>query len=64
MRQNKPAPNSAYPKVTVLRLNQALCFHPSLCLVDSEVLRNHHIQVAENRYVSLKKYEIQFERPL
>ena len=32
------------------RLNQALCFYQSLCLVDSEVLRNRHLRVAAKRY--------------
>lgn len=41
--------NSTYPKVAVLWLNQALCFYQSLCLVDSEVLRNRHLRVAANR---------------
>ena len=43
--------NSTYPKVAVQWLNQALCFYQSLCLVDSEVLRNRHLRVAANRYV-------------
>ncbi len=42
--------NSTYPKVVVQWLNQALCFYQSLCLVDSEVLRNRHLRVAANRY--------------
>ncbi|MBK9042775.1 MAG: hypothetical protein IPN97_06135 [Saprospiraceae bacterium] len=33
--------DSTYPKVAVQWLNQVLCFYQSLCLVDSEVLRNH-----------------------
>jgi hypothetical protein len=41
--------NSTYPKVAVQWLNQALCFYQSLCLVDSEVLRNRHLRVAANR---------------
>ena len=45
------APNSTYPKVAVLWLNQALCFYQSLCLVDSEVLRNRHLRVAAKRCV-------------
>jgi hypothetical protein len=36
--------------VAVQWLNQALCFYQSLCLVDSEVLRNRHLRVAANRY--------------
>jgi len=42
--------NSTYSKVAVQWLNQALCFSQSLCLVDSEVLRNRHLRVAANRY--------------
>jgi hypothetical protein len=38
--------NSTYPKVAVQWLNQALCFYQSLCMVDSEVLRNRHLRVA------------------
>jgi len=38
--------NSTYPKVAVQWLNQALCFYKSLCLFDSEVLRNRHLRVA------------------
>jgi hypothetical protein len=42
----KTSHNSTYPKVAVQWLNQALCFYQSLCLVDSEVLRNRHLRVA------------------
>ena len=42
--------NSTYPKVAVQRLNQALWFYKSFCLVDSKVLRNNHILVAANHY--------------
>jgi len=41
--------NSTYPKVEVHWLNQAMCFYQSLCLVDSEVLRNRHLRVAAKR---------------
>jgi len=41
--------NSTYPKVAVQWLNQALCFYQSLYLVDSEMLRNRHLQVAAKR---------------
>jgi len=44
------AANSTYPKVAVQWLIQALCFYQSLCLVDSEVLRNRHLRVAANRW--------------
>jgi hypothetical protein len=40
--------NSTYPKVAVQWLNEALCFYQSLCLVDSEVLRNRHLRQAAN----------------
>ena len=41
--------NSTYPKVAVQWLNQALCFYQSLCLGDSEALRNRHLRVAAKR---------------
>jgi len=41
--------------VAVWCLNKALCFYESLCLVDSEVLRNRHLRVAGNRYRQAKK---------
>ena len=41
--------NSTYPKVAVQWLNQSLCFYQSLCLVDSESLRNRHLRVAAER---------------
>ncbi|MBX7227074.1 MAG: hypothetical protein K1X55_13655 [Chitinophagales bacterium] len=44
-----PTYNSTYPKVAVQCLNQALC------LVDSEVLRNRHLQVAANRWQQAEK---------
>ena len=50
-RQTRTTPyNSTYPKVAVQWLDQALCFYQSLCLVDSEVLRNRHLRVAAKRY--------------
>lgn len=36
--QSSPAANSSYPKVAVQRLNQAVCFYQSFCLVESESL--------------------------
>jgi hypothetical protein len=42
--------NSTYPKVAVQWLNQALCSYQSLCLVDSEVLRNPLLRQASNPY--------------
>jgi len=48
----RAACNSTYPKVAVQWLNQALCFYQSLCLVDSEVLRNRHLRVAAKRYAA------------
>jgi hypothetical protein len=47
--------NSTYPKVAVQWLNQILCFYQSLCLVDSEVLRNRHLRVAAKRYGQVVK---------
>jgi len=44
--------NSTYPKVAVQWLNQALCFYQSLCLANSEVLRNRQLLVAANRFSS------------
>jgi hypothetical protein len=44
--------NSTYPKVAVQWLNQALCSYQSVCLVDSEVLRNRHLRVAAKRYAA------------
>lgn len=44
---NKTCANSTYPKVVVQWIYQ------SLCLVDSEVLRNCHLWVDANRYTSL-----------
>jgi len=45
----KTSYNSTYTQVAVRWLNQALCFYPSLCLVDSEALQNRHLRVAANR---------------
>lgn len=47
-----PAGNSTYPKVAVQWLNQAFCIYQSLCLVDSEPLRNRHLRVAAKRYAA------------
>ena len=44
-----PAANSTYPKVAVQWLNQALCSYQSLCLTESESLRNRHLRVAAKR---------------
>ena len=49
--ERTPAGNSTYPKVAVQWLNQALYIYQSLCLVDSEVLRNRHLRVAAKRYL-------------
>jgi hypothetical protein len=49
-KRRKPATNSTYPKVAVQWLNQALYSYLSLCLADSEVLRNRHLRVAAKRY--------------
>jgi len=53
--KRKTGYNSTYPKVAIQWLNQALCFYQSLCLVDSEVLRNRHLRVAAKRCVPFKK---------
>jgi len=47
--------NSTYPKVAVQWLNEALCFYQSLCLVDSEVIRNRHLRVAAKRWQQAEK---------
>jgi|GEM_PF-2697963 len=47
--------HSTYPKVAVHSINQAMYIYQSLCLVDSEVLRNRHLRVAAERYALLKK---------
>jgi hypothetical protein len=46
----KTAYNSTCPKVAVQWLNQALYSYLSLCLADSEVLRNRYLRVAAKRY--------------
>ena len=51
MKKSRPH-NSTYPKVAVQWLNKALCFYQSLCLADSEVLRNRHLRVAAKRYAA------------
>ena len=56
--QRSPAHNSTYPKVAVQWFNQALCVNQSLYLVDSEVLRNRHLRVAANRYLTYKNNEV------
>ena len=45
----KATHNSTYPKVAFQWLNQALCFYQSLCLVDSESLRNRQLLIAAKR---------------
>jgi len=55
MKNRTAAHNSTYPKVAVQWLNQALCFYQSVCLVDSEVLRNRHLRVAAKRYRQVVK---------
>ncbi len=44
-----PEGNSTYPKMAVQWLDQAYCINQSMCLVDSEVLRNRHLRVAAKR---------------
>jgi hypothetical protein len=45
-----PGHNSTYTQVAVQWSNQALCFYQSLCLADSESLRNRHLRVAAKRW--------------
>jgi hypothetical protein len=54
MKEQRTA-NSTYPKVAVQWLNQVLCTYQSLCLVDSEVLRNRHLRVAAKRCKQAEK---------
>jgi hypothetical protein len=54
-----PAYNSTYKKLVLQWLNEALCIYQSLCLVDSEVLRNRHLRVAAKRYRSCKMTTVQ-----
>ena len=48
--RRRASANSIYPQVVVTWLNQVQCFYQSLYLTDSEVLQNHHLRVAANRY--------------
>jgi len=41
--------NSTYPKVAVQWLKLALYINQSLCIFDSEALRNRHLRVAAKR---------------
>ena len=47
--KKKNTPNSTYAKVANQSLNQAYCINQSICLIDSEALRNRHLRVAVNR---------------
>jgi hypothetical protein len=47
--EKRAADNTGLAKVAVQWLNQALCFYQSLCMVDSEMLRNRHLRVAAIR---------------
>jgi hypothetical protein len=49
------APNNSYPKVAVQWLNHALYIKQSLCIFDSEALRNRHLRVAAKRYKQAEK---------
>jgi len=53
--------NSTYPKVAVQWLNQVLCFYQSLCLVDSEVLRNRYLRVAAKRWQQACRRKIKID---
>jgi len=48
-----PATNSRLPQWGLMWLNQVLCFYQSLCLVDSEVLRNPPLRQAAKRWKKL-----------
>lgn len=43
--------NSRLPQWGLECLIEASCFHQSLCLIQSESLRNRHLWVAVNRYL-------------
>jgi len=47
--ERTPACNSAYKKLAVQWLNEALCFVSSFVVADSLVLRNRQLLVAANR---------------
>jgi len=49
--ERSTATNSRLPQWGLTWLNQVQCFYQSLCLVDSEVLRNRHLRVAANRWL-------------
>ena len=49
--ERRAAGNSTYLKLAVQWLNQVLCIYQSLCLVDSDVLRNRHLRVAADRFL-------------
>ncbi len=44
--------NSRLPQWGLTCLNQVQCFYQSLCLVDSEVLRNPPLRQAAKRYAA------------
>lgn len=47
----KTGANSRLPQWGLTWLNQVQCFYQSLCLVDSEVLRNPPLRQAAKRYL-------------
>jgi hypothetical protein len=49
MTDRTPAANSRLPQWGLKWLNQVQCFYQSLCLVDSEVLRNPPLRQAAKR---------------
>jgi hypothetical protein len=49
-RNRKTTGNSRLPQWGLMWLNQVQCFYQSLCLVDSELLRNPPLRQAAKRY--------------
>ena len=47
---NKATHNTGFVSGGLTCKLEALCFYQSLCLVESEVLRNRHLRKARNRY--------------
>jgi len=47
--------NRRLAKKRVQCLSEVLCFYQSLCLLNSEMLQNHHLRVAAKRYCNFTK---------
>ncbi|MBM3611229.1 MAG: hypothetical protein FJX18_06920 [Alphaproteobacteria bacterium] len=56
--RRKPATNSRLPQWGLTWLNRVQCFYQSLCLVDSEVLRNPPLRQAAKRLVDTASLNI------